>query len=223
MAFGNVGWAMPPTSGSLVNLRPIVAATISAGLVFSTAALAGKPDIPPDHQRPKTVAAAPPVGAHRLPLDDGKFPASPLPTPAKPTPKPTKVTKKANPKPPVARSAPVKPRPAYTRPARTRIPAARPPVTGSPKAYARSLVGDAQFACLEPLWTHESGWRWNAQNPSSGAYGIPQALPGSKMASAGADWRTNPQTQIRWGISYIKARYGTPCGAWSHFQSTNWY
>ena len=75
---------------------------------------------------------------------------------------------------------------------------------------------DAQFGCLVKLWTKESNWRWNADNPTSSAYGIPQALPGSKMASAGADWRTNPVTQITWGLGYIAARYGTPCSAWAH-------
>nr|WP_116026463.1 lytic transglycosylase domain-containing protein [Thermomonospora umbrina] len=82
---------------------------------------------------------------------------------------------------------------------------------------------DTQFGCLVKLWNKESGWRHTAANPSSGAYGIPQALPGSKMASAGSDWRTNPATQIKWGLGYIKGRYGTPCGAWSHSQSRGWY
>ncbi|WP_019629472.1 hypothetical protein [Actinomadura atramentaria] len=82
--------------------------------------------------------------------------------------------------------------------------------------------GDGQFACLVNLWNRESGWRTTAANPS-GAYGIPQALPGSKMASAGSDWRTSARTQIKWGLGYIKGRYGTPCGAWSFFQSHNSY
>lgn len=80
-----------------------------------------------------------------------------------------------------------------------------------------------QMSCLDSLWSHESGWNHRAENPSSGAYGIPQALPGSKMAEYGDDWRTNPATQIRWGLNYIENRYGTPCGAWSFFQSNNWY
>jgi hypothetical protein len=80
-----------------------------------------------------------------------------------------------------------------------------------------------QFSCLDPLWTHESGWNVYAENPGSGAYGIPQALPGDKMASAGPDWRTNPATQIRWGLTYIQGRYGSPCAAWSHEQGTGWY
>jgi hypothetical protein len=97
-----------------------------------------------------------------------------------------------------------------------------------PKAVAALLVADrgwssAQFGCLVKLWTKESNWRWNADNPTSSAYGIPQALPGSKMASAGSDWRTNPATQIKWGIGYIASRYGTPCSAWSHSVNHNWY
>jgi hypothetical protein len=80
-----------------------------------------------------------------------------------------------------------------------------------------------QFPCLEKLWKAESGWNYKAENRSSGAYGIPQALPGSKMASEGADWKTNPATQIKWGLGYVKGRYKTPCGAWSHFQSAGSY
>ena len=80
-----------------------------------------------------------------------------------------------------------------------------------------------QFTCLDSLWTRESNWNPTADNPTSSAYGIPQALPGSKMASAGADWRTNPATQISWGLGYIADRYGDPCGAWNHFQARNWY
>lgn len=94
---------------------------------------------------------------------------------------------------------------------------------GTYKAYALSLVGEDQFRCLEPLWEHESGWRTDATNPRGSAWGIPQALPGSKMASEGADWRTNGRTQIRWGVKYIAGRYGNSCAAWAHFQSHNWY
>jgi hypothetical protein len=98
------------------------------------------------------------------------------------------------------------------------------------KTYAKSLFGShgwsgSQFGALDRLWAGESGWRWNANNPDSSAYGIPQALPGSKMASAGADWRTNPQTQIRWGENYIKSVYGTPSNAYSKWlsRSPHWY
>ena len=80
-----------------------------------------------------------------------------------------------------------------------------------------------QFPCLDKLWTRESHWNTKASNSSSGAYGIPQALPGSKMATFGDDWRTNPATQIKWGLNYIAQVYGTPCGAWAHSQATGWY
>ncbi|MGW0805464.1 aggregation-promoting factor C-terminal-like domain-containing protein [Nonomuraea sp. NPDC002799] len=95
------------------------------------------------------------------------------------------------------------------------------------KSIAKPMVAGrgwnkAQFRCLVRLWARESGWNHRAGN-SSGAYGIPQALPGRKMASSGGDWRTNPRTQISWGLGYIKQRYGTPCRAWGHFQSHSWY
>lgn len=95
------------------------------------------------------------------------------------------------------------------------------------QAIARSMIagygwGDDQFSCLVSLWNRESGWNVYAANPS-GAYGIPQALPGSKMATAGADWQTSASTQISWGLGYITARYGTACGAWGHSESYGWY
>jgi hypothetical protein len=82
---------------------------------------------------------------------------------------------------------------------------------------------EEQFMCLVNLWNKESHWNYRAENRSSGAYGIPQALPGSKMASAGADWRENPNTQILWGLGYIEGRYSTPCGAWQHSLNKGWY
>jgi hypothetical protein len=96
------------------------------------------------------------------------------------------------------------------------------------QAYARGALagyswGDDQFSCLVRLWNRESGWRADALNPYSGAYGIPQAYPADKMASAGADWRTNGATQVDWGLSYISGRYGSPCAAWDHSQRTGWY
>jgi hypothetical protein len=80
-----------------------------------------------------------------------------------------------------------------------------------------------QFPCLDKLWAKESGWNYRAMNRGSGAYGIPQALPGKKMASAGADWKTNPATQIKWGLGYIKGRYKSPCGAWTHSENVGSY
>lgn len=82
---------------------------------------------------------------------------------------------------------------------------------------------EAQLACLDSLWTRESHWGYRANNKRSGAYGIPQARPGSKMASAGADWRTNPITQLKWGMNYVKSRYGNPCKALAKSNSAGWY
>ena len=137
----------------------------------------------------------------------------PLPTPT-PTPKPT-------PKP--------KPKP---KPKATPKPYKAPVVRGTigvlagsrlAKRYADSRLNATQFGCLLKLWNRESGWRWNALNRSSGAYGIPQALPGTKMAKAGSDWRTNPITQVKWGLGYISGRYGTACAALRHSNQTGWY
>ena len=99
---------------------------------------------------------------------------------------------------------------------------------GDPQQIAENMLGSfgwstSQFSCLQPLWQQESGWSVTASNTSSGAYGIPQALPGSKMASAGADWQTSASTQIRWGLGYIQSTYGSPCAAWSHEQADGWY
>lgn len=100
--------------------------------------------------------------------------------------------------------------------------------TSDPRGIARALLpefgfGQDQFGCLDALWSRESGWRVDANNPYSSAYGIPQALPGSKMASVAADWAYNPETQIRWGLGYIAERYGSPCSAWGHSQGSGWY
>jgi hypothetical protein len=103
-----------------------------------------------------------------------------------------------------------------------------PVPAGEAQQIARGMLSSfgwspsSQFGCLVNLWNRESGWNTHASNPS-GAYGIPQAKPGSKMASAGSDWQNSARTQIKWGLGYIKSRYSTPCGAWSHSQSTGWY
>jgi hypothetical protein len=97
------------------------------------------------------------------------------------------------------------------------------------KATASSLAaskygwGSDQFQCLDNLWTKESGWNYQAVNANGGATGIPQALPGSKMGTIAADWRTNATTQITWGLQYISQSYGTPCAAWAHSQASNFY
>jgi hypothetical protein len=107
-------------------------------------------------------------------------------------------------------------------------PAAGMPDPGSAKAVAHGQVmargwGEGEYNCLVSLWQKESNWNVYAFNKSSGAYGIPQSLPGSKMASVGADWETNPATQITWGLNYISGRYSTPCGAWNASLAKGWY
>lgn len=107
-------------------------------------------------------------------------------------------------------------------------PAAGIPDPGTAQAIAYEILksrglSDAEYSCLVALWDRESHWNVYSSNSSSGAYGIPQALPGEKMASAGADWATNPATQITWGLGYIADRYSTPCGAWAHSQDVGWY
>ena len=106
-------------------------------------------------------------------------------------------------------------------------PASAPAPSGSPQQIAAAMLGSfgwssGQFSCLDSLWQRESGWSVTAANPD-GAYGIPQALPGAKMASAGPDWQTDAATQIRWGLEYIQSLYGSPCGAWNHELATGWY
>ena len=101
-------------------------------------------------------------------------------------------------------------------------------ITGTPLQIAHTIATQAglnqqQWVCLNSLWQQESKFQTNARNRRSGAFGIPQALPASRMASAGADWRTNPATQIKWGLSYIKVRYGTACNAWAHWKRVRWY
>lgn len=100
-------------------------------------------------------------------------------------------------------------------------PPTAPPV--DPKAYALEVLGPKQFACLDAIVLHESHWRVNATNRSSGAYGIAQALPASKMAVVAPDWRTNGVTQVRWMLGYIHGRYGTACSAWAFWQANRWY
>jgi hypothetical protein len=106
--------------------------------------------------------------------------------------------------------------------------ARRTAMSGTPQQIAMAMLpgygwSPSEFGCLKSLWEQESGWNPYAANPSSGAYGIPQALPGSKMATAGPDWQSNPATQITWGLGYIRSTYGSPCGAWAHESAAGWY
>ncbi|MBV2357691.1 lytic transglycosylase domain-containing protein [Streptomyces sp. J2-1] len=91
------------------------------------------------------------------------------------------------------------------------------------QAMARQMVAGGQFQCFSNIVNHESSWNYHAVNASSGAYGLFQALPAGKYSSAGADWRTNPATQIKWGLNYMNSRYGSPCDAWSFWQANSWY
>ena len=103
-----------------------------------------------------------------------------------------------------------------------------PPNPGTAQSIAYNMMSSfgfdpkTQFSCLDNIWSRESGWNYLAEN-ASGAYGIPQALPGSKMASAGADWATDPTTQIKWGLGYIRSIYGTPCNAWAFWEGHSYY
>jgi len=107
------------------------------------------------------------------------------------------------------------------------VPSSCDAYTGNRQLGCSVLLGEgfslSQMPCLDKMWTKESNWRTSARNPSSGSYGIPQALPADRMAAFGSDWKTNPVTQIKWGLDYIKNRYSTPCGAWSFWQAHNWY
>jgi hypothetical protein len=91
------------------------------------------------------------------------------------------------------------------------------------REYARTRIGRRQFSCLDTLWQRESRWRTNATNRHSGAYGIPQALPPQKMSRVALDWRTNPLTQVKWGLMYISGRYGSACTALQHAYEQGWY
>ena len=120
------------------------------------------------------------------------------------------------------------PTPAPATPAPTPAPTPTPvptPTVDDARSFALAQVGAAQFSCLDALWQHESDWDPSAENPSSGAYGIAQALPAVKMASVGHDWKSNPITQVKWGLEYIASRYGTPCNAWTFWlrHYPHWY
>jgi len=154
---------------------------------------------------------------------------SPTPTAAPPDRRPSTMTEWATPPPataPTSRTQPV-PRPraaprSTPRPVSTRTSRGDFSVTAA-RRYALGRLGSRQFACLDTLVQRESGWRVTATNKSSGAYGLPQALPGSKMGKYGSDWKTNATTQLRWMIAYVNGRYGSACQALSHAQRTGWY
>jgi hypothetical protein len=184
--------------------RRLAAVAVAALAVIVASTLA-----PADSEAASVVAPVGPVAAvHAL--------GAPLPptTAVKPAPKRTAPR-------PAAKATSV--RPATVAPYRVGT-------TGYAKWWARRIMtktyhwsSTGQYQCLVRLWQRESNWLVSAYNRGSGATGIPQAVPGSKMRSAGSDWRTNAVTQIRWGLGYIKHVYGSPCGAWSHSQAHGWY
>lgn len=165
-----------------------------------------------------------------LPPSAGPDPViNPIPPPLVPAPRPVTEAPPLPSAPPAPQPAPT-PEPAPA-PGPAPVPAPSPGPVDDPagaQAYAAGRLGaygwgQDQLRCLINLWQRESGWRTSANNPYSGAYGIPQSLPGDKMASIGPDWRTNYRTQIEWGLGYIQSRYGSPCSAWQHSEEKNWY
>ncbi|MDQ4138066.1 MAG: lytic transglycosylase domain-containing protein [Actinomycetota bacterium] len=202
------GWSLP-VFGFLATCSFLLVSIVEPySGAYATTPETVAPAVQPQEPQSLTVA-----GDHEVEAERDGFKVVELP---KPKPKPEPV---AAPSTDSGGEAAAAPAPA---------PVAGPVDPGSAQAIAHDMVlargwGEGEFNCLVSLWNKESGWNVYAQNPSSGAYGIPQALPGNKMASAGADWQTNPATQISWGLGYISGRYGTPCGAWNHSQSVGWY
>jgi cytoskeletal protein RodZ len=151
---------------------------------------------------PPSLSASPSASASpsMAPSSAAPTAAPPLPSPTRPAPKPS------------------------TKPA---VPAGCGQYSGNQLIACQLLpsfgFATSEMSALVPMWNRESGWRTTAQNPSSGAYGIPQALPGDKMASVASDWRTNAATQIKWGLGYIRDRYGSPSAAWAFWQNNGWY
>lgn len=217
--------ATEPKPAATTTPKPATA-TATTPTSHPVATPAPRPTTKPAPRPVVTPVVKPPVTPVTKPVAEPVKPVTPKPVAPKPVvPKPS--APRPAPLPPPKPTPPPAPKPA-PKPAPTTVIVVTP---GSAQAIAKSMMGTygwnttSQFSCLVNLWNGESGWRWNATNPSSGAYGIPQAWPANKMATAGADWRTNPRTQIRWGMGYIKGRYGTPCAAWSAWlsRSPHWY
>lgn len=209
--------AVAYTAGSVGLLLALVAAALATGhtsspdpapLVFRPVAITA-PSAPPSQREAPELIYEP--TAQIAPRAKPKVPAvtGNVRTLVKATPRP-KASAKPRPKPAPKAAPKPAPRPAV-------------PSVAYARSYALSRIGSTQFSCLDRLFDRESGWNTYARNSSTGAYGIPQALPGDKMASIAADWRYNPVTQVRWGLSYIAGRYGTACSAWSHSLSYGWY
>lgn len=207
---------MPTNRPSLRELYIFIAGMLSTALVLSIFSASGAL---PYENKPV------PRPTHTVTVHPKPRPTDPTtdPTPTKePTKPPERSKATTRPNPVNTEAAPKLRRPVPTRASRAASDD-RKPVTKSPKEYARSTMNSGQFSCFSSVISRESGWDIYATNPSSGAYGLAQALPGSKMASAGSDWRTNGVTQVKWALSYMNSRYGSPCGAWEFWRSHSWY
>ena len=207
----HAGRRRPARTATLGLLVAVLSATAGLGIALTSQsepepaqASTARTDERASRGKPRTVPSATPTPS-----------VAPKPVSPSPAKAATTATRRAS---PTATRSTAKPAPA---------PAGCGSYSGNRLTACRLLssygFSTRQMPALDQLWTHESNWRHTASNPSSGAYGIPQALPGSKMGSVASDWRTNPTTQIRWGLGYIKQVYRTPASAWAHFQSHNWY
>jgi hypothetical protein len=194
-------------------LAALVVAGLLGGVGIAMAQYGGQ-------QRPTATAATATDSADR----DGQRASRDLDRSYSPAP-----SDSPSPSPSASPSPPASPSPSPSRPAPT-----KPPVPAGCGQYSGNQLiacqllpsygfATSEMSALVPMWTKESNWSTTARNPSSGAYGIPQALPGDRMATVAADWRTNPTTQIKWGLGYIKDRYGTPSAAWRFWQANGWY
>lgn len=193
---------------------PLIVALIVAALI-SAVAIAQQHHHKRQLHQPQTLVEAVADPSHFPALVPPTPPPTTPPTPRRTTPPPAPAPATTRARVEAAHQAPQAAGRSYTRHA--------VPTTGSAREYASSQMSADEFACFSNIVERESGWSVTAENPSSGAYGLMQALPGSKMAAAGSDWRYSAATQIRWGIGYIDANYGSPCAAWEFWQSHGWY
>lgn len=208
-----------------ISVRGATASFAVIGLMAIGAGVGSATDATAEGGAPRLVLGSPPalsLGSYtglRPAVLDWQRPAIVPPAALAPPPAPPKPAPKPPPKPAAKSVAPPRPsRDADRQP----LASMAPRTIGRILAARRGWTG-SQFGCLDKLWTRESNWQVHEVNASSGAYGIPQSLPASKLATAGADWRDNPVTQITWGLTYIAGRYGTPCAAWAHSQALNYY
>lgn len=211
--------ALGSSSASTSSVDYVAVPDIMSDLIVGASFGSGQPGVPGMLRNPTALLqATSPSSAGRTPAQAASSqPASSQAAPSLLPPPPPRRPAAA----PAPRSKPATPAPKPTPQQQSRS-ASLAAVSDNPRDIAQALAQTrgwtgAQWTCLDKLWDHESKYETTVRNPRSGAYGIPQALPGSKMASAGADWRTNPVTQIMWGLDYISGRYGTPCGAWSYW------